>query len=358
MPVVQSSRQVIYIPTSEPSERVFLLKSKEELEELDEDDVDITVPTLLDHYIRRPIELEDCCLAKFAAWYEFSTNARKSSTTGKTTGNNDSQRYATTKAYTLLGNKGCVRERTKAKVIRCRGYKQHVEPEQFYREQLMLYKPWRNEGDIQKLALTRGYDTECSKPYFIANRQEFDMNFGSQAIEDIQAEADAEMFYEDMDSPDINLAELDEEYRNFFMDDTCLENAFVDETQERSSRCEIFKCPNLLDDNEYTKLVQSLNQKQLLFFQHVMRNIRCREHKLEFVSGPAGTGTVALFNMHALQIRKIYLNVLPLLGKSHLIKAIDQAVNRYYRSIPGKNLSLAPVIRCAPTGILRMISYL
>jgi hypothetical protein len=53
---------------------VYLLKSKKELKELDPDSKDVVHQGMVHHYENRPVNLEDCCLAEFAAFYTFSKN--------------------------------------------------------------------------------------------------------------------------------------------------------------------------------------------------------------------------------------------------------------------------------------------
>ena len=68
-PMRRSSRDVIFINTSPPEERVELLKSISDINELDDDSEDIYTGGLLKRYIKRPASLEDVSLADWAAWY-------------------------------------------------------------------------------------------------------------------------------------------------------------------------------------------------------------------------------------------------------------------------------------------------
>ena len=43
---------------------------------MEQDSVDILQSGLIEHYMQRPDELEETCLAKFAAWYEFQSSKR------------------------------------------------------------------------------------------------------------------------------------------------------------------------------------------------------------------------------------------------------------------------------------------
>ena len=47
---------------------------------MEQDSVDILLSGLIEHYMQRPEELEETCLAKFAAWNEFQSSKRMSKT--------------------------------------------------------------------------------------------------------------------------------------------------------------------------------------------------------------------------------------------------------------------------------------
>jgi hypothetical protein len=81
LPNTSCSRTDVFINTALPNERIKMLKSKEELEHLDEDSSDVVTKGVIDHYIQRPEELESICLAEFASMYEFrkGQSSKKSS---------------------------------------------------------------------------------------------------------------------------------------------------------------------------------------------------------------------------------------------------------------------------------------
>ena len=67
LPLKCSSRQVIFINTSVPSERVYLMKNN--ISELP-DDVEIAAGNLISRYSKRHKSLETLTLADYAAWYD------------------------------------------------------------------------------------------------------------------------------------------------------------------------------------------------------------------------------------------------------------------------------------------------
>jgi hypothetical protein len=69
LPMRKSSRQVVFINTSPPENRVQLLKSMQEISDM-EDDSDVYASGLVKRYTKRPAKLETLSLADWAAWYD------------------------------------------------------------------------------------------------------------------------------------------------------------------------------------------------------------------------------------------------------------------------------------------------
>lgn len=72
LPLRQSSRSCIFIPTSPPDERTFILKQEAELARADPDSRDFAAKSIVEHYASRPadIHMDRVCLAEFAAYFE------------------------------------------------------------------------------------------------------------------------------------------------------------------------------------------------------------------------------------------------------------------------------------------------
>ena len=66
----KSSRQVIFINTTPPNERVQLLKPINDIQEMEDDCEDVYTNGLLQRYAKRPLSLEHLTLADWAAWYD------------------------------------------------------------------------------------------------------------------------------------------------------------------------------------------------------------------------------------------------------------------------------------------------
>ena len=69
MPLKQVSRKVVFINTAAKEDRVSLLKPINQIQDMDDDSEDIYQTSLIDRYAARPVQLNNMCLAEFAANY-------------------------------------------------------------------------------------------------------------------------------------------------------------------------------------------------------------------------------------------------------------------------------------------------
>ncbi|KAK3933002.1 OVARIAN TUMOR DOMAIN-containing deubiquitinating enzyme 10 [Frankliniella fusca] len=126
IPLSKSSEECIFIPTFPLKDRVRMVKSQARLEQMDENSTEIFESGLLDHYVNRPVSMEEECLAEFAAYYRYSSKRGK-------------------KGIALNNDSGFIFKRTCARIIRYRNYHYEVDPDNYIRENLMLFLPWRDE---------------------------------------------------------------------------------------------------------------------------------------------------------------------------------------------------------------------
>ena len=70
LPLKRSSRQVFFLNTSPPKDRIFLLKPQHVIDSLQDEDPDIKVDSIVDKYEARPQNLENVSFAEFASNYE------------------------------------------------------------------------------------------------------------------------------------------------------------------------------------------------------------------------------------------------------------------------------------------------
>ena len=161
MPLRRSTTEFQFINTSNPDERTFLLKTLDKIKELPDNSTDIESDNIIKRYQRRPRKLEELCLANFVARFncvkdKHSDDSRTSYNTTETsddflldtdlTDNVDdvppveNNAIEDTTEYKLKGGMKLVK-RKRAKIIRSVRFNKEKEPENYYREQLMLYTP-------------------------------------------------------------------------------------------------------------------------------------------------------------------------------------------------------------------------
>ena len=140
LPMKQLSRSVVWVDTNPKNERIAVLKSTQELEQLDNDDVNVFQKSLIERYQHRPQSIQSMCLAEFAATYV--TNYKKEDDSDALP---PVESEATSSHITLTGGFGRMNKRKREAVIRFRRYNKDTEPSNWYRAKLMLYFPWFNE---------------------------------------------------------------------------------------------------------------------------------------------------------------------------------------------------------------------
>ena len=69
LPMKQLSRSVVFVDTNPKSEQIAVLKGKDMLSQLEDDDTDVFQKSLIDRYQHRPRDLNSMCLAEFATTF-------------------------------------------------------------------------------------------------------------------------------------------------------------------------------------------------------------------------------------------------------------------------------------------------
>ena len=151
LPMKQLSRAVVFVDTNTKSERIAVLKGKDMLSQLEDDDTDVFHKSLIDRYQHRPRELHDMCIAEFAA--TFVTNYRSDDSECDALPPAESEIMS--KTIKLTDGFGKMNRRKREAIIRFHKYNKDAEPSNWYRAKLMLYYPWYNE----QTDLLGGYQT-------------------------------------------------------------------------------------------------------------------------------------------------------------------------------------------------------
>ncbi|CAM4932400.1 unnamed protein product [Rotaria socialis] len=305
-----------------------MLKSDEILQKLEPDSKDVFVEGLIDTYTNRPDEMKNVCLANFASLYNVS---KKKTDNAQITENSDDEDVIDneidekTIALKMKNGKGWIKNRKKKKIIRYRNFKLHQDPENYYREQLMLFLPWINEEE-NLININHEETFELYKDLIQQKRSEYvhrEANEFEQAFED-HTERENE---NDIDDKNI---EYDEDKNEFLIYEIGNNEGdiFVQMgINTRTEKIEHFNVPKIIPDTKYQRMMRSLNYSQRKYTLNVMNLIKNGDKQFfHFINGGAGV------------------------GKSTLIKAVYQSILRFYNSLPGSNPETNRAALCAPTG--------
>ena len=74
MPLRKLSRKVVFVNTDSPDTRAAVVKTKDQLRDMDDGDDDVFQKSVSDRFASRPNELNDMCLADFASLYATNYN--------------------------------------------------------------------------------------------------------------------------------------------------------------------------------------------------------------------------------------------------------------------------------------------
>jgi len=327
LPLKRSSRQIVFVNTSPPDERVYLLKSN--IDQLD-DDAEVAESNVLTRYSNRKQSLETVCLADYVASYDHVSNVRSSS-------NSDDEYPADDSTFTRDVKQP--RRRKVPRVIRTFVINPQNDPEKAARQKLMLYLPWRNETtDLLGQYATFTEHLESVKHLLADKVAEFEpFEEEVTAAQDLLASADVEQQF-DLLVPGVQHCESsaatagtsESEHHTAIHPhahgqsrdyDLALDLGLSHVTADNNSLR--YNMP----DDEFYHLMKSLNFEQLQFVYDTVHHLKTSATVMyRFLSGGAGT------------------------GKSYVLRALREMAERFYRSRAGENYEQNLTMTLAPTG--------
>jgi len=354
LPITRSTRDVIFINTSPPEERTFLIKDKASLKEMPEDSTDIECSNIIDRYTKRPKQLQSWCLADYASKLNivypkknkdpFADNKDDDmdSASDENSMNSDSDEIEITneKINITLPSGIQIKERNKPRIIRYVKYSMKSDLENYCREKLLLFISWRNElKDL--LGKNESYIDNYMKFKDIIHKKMNEYEKNAEALDLAQQNVEQE---DSLDFAQVAPANVQREHDDescpvrlssefgFYDPDrpTAQRNLDIGMSIGLSSRTEDIQpdiLPGRIPDTEYLALVRSLNYKQRTVLKHILKHIKTSNDPLNlFITGGAGV------------------------GKSVLLTAIFQSLHRILCSVEGDDPELCKILICAPTG--------
>ncbi|XP_058986622.1 uncharacterized protein LOC131806501 [Musca domestica] len=333
MNLSQCSSAEVYINTFAPEKRVRMIKSKQELQNLERDSTNIFKTNILDHYIQRPDIFQNMCLAYFGAYYSYSRKLKKSRYQEEEDdffANDDTNLDQVGAPIRLKNNSGYVYKRKAPAIIRFPSFKVETNREDYFRSLVMLYFPWRNEVDD---LLQNDNENTCltHKSTIEENRSQFEL-YKEGELDEILLQVQDEDNAENNDIADNTLLSymLDDEFRALAIPeiDSNMNIFDVDHNNDPDTNDNIrfIKLTPLVSERDLLADIRSLNVKQRAYLHHVLHNLVEKKTFYEYIGGGAGV------------------------GKSRLIRAIFQSVTHRLNSIPGSNPEMPKVLLTAPTG--------
>ena len=355
------SRKCEFVPTAPHTERTFLLKSKRELEAMPKNSTDIEADNVIKRYARRPEALEDFCLADFIS---------KVVSVSKILPNNESQ--VTIETQTQCYSHGDIVEdendkernvhgdredilklrysvtvgnyrvilRTKPKILRYVNYNQKVDSENYYREQIMLFYPWRaEEEDLLKNYKTYQDHFKTIRDRIQLKKLEYDPN--SELLKEVELATETQTIdifddicpnIESIEAKDSEKEPLTSNKYEFYNPEN-RNHAFYDLGPDIGALSyegnDIEIVQTRLPENDYLNILSKLNRKQREIFTHIVHSIvnKPQDQLFVFITGGAGV------------------------GKSVLIRTLYQTLHRLCCSESGDNPEDTRILLCAFTGL-------
>ena len=230
------------------------------------------------------------------------------------------------------------KKRKVPRIIRYVKYNKKKDPENYFREQLMLFVPWQNEQND----LLGSFDTyeahyNSVQTSLISKRNEYEhhieeLELARQMMEDEQREYDQTAPNAEQENREAEEeGSKESEQFVYFNPSRVVEHRHYDSGIELQSTCSVPPVETtgiLLPDDEYLTLLRSLNLRQREFFNHIVHWIKCKDEPVyAFLTGGAGV------------------------GKSVVIRALYQTLYRILNLKDGENPDDKIILLCAYMGI-------
>ncbi|XP_060571280.1 uncharacterized protein LOC132729522 [Ruditapes philippinarum] len=352
MPLRRCTRDIVYVDSNKPDERTSLIKPLTELKELPLNSKSIEMDNMLKRYKRRPRILQQLCYADFASWYDLCSEKKGEQVPDE---NDETELPETVYQYESEDNildfneidRGnvitfaCgtkVRRRQKQKVIYSNVTSINQDKEEHFRQKIMLYTAWRDEekdlmGGFETFEQSyhaKGDEINVNKSVYEKNADVVENILENIASEVIDTSINPQAQHEDMLDSD----ECPSQSATFGCFDPGVASA-VDEGYDLGEdlgisrkRAYTTQCvTNEMDDAEYLQCVQKLNIEQKNIFYHILHKVKTQSLPFyTFLSGGAGC------------------------GKSVVVRALNQALLKYFNHLRHEDPNTQKLLLCAPTG--------
>ena len=286
LPMRKASRQVVFINTSPPVDRVELLKSMSDIKNMDDDCDEVYASGLLKRYSNRPAKLENVTLADWAAWYDscgkpyvkFSNEEDCDNFLVETNVDHNDDDVEINDC-SIKENSSKTKKRSKARIIRSCWFNKEAHPEKHFRELIMLFTAWRNE-ETDLIGISSSYQERYMLLAHVIKRQMEQYVMCNQDFDELQEQvnrSESDMYMYDNIAPctenveQKDRAEGDEDLHPDFNETYNLSDDLgIPSVDARTEPLLL----NELQNDEYRHMVQMLNKEQKEFFYHVLHLVK------------------------------------------------------------------------------------
>ncbi|XP_028132186.2 uncharacterized protein LOC114327696 [Diabrotica virgifera virgifera] len=314
LPLFETDRQTVIRWVDVSMNRARKVKTKQQLDNMHDDADNIFCPNWVDvYYPQRPEEIKNICLYDFVRWYDLINNKPKSETV----------------QYFIYGER-YLRLRQHPYLINHYKYNVKKEPESYYHSLLLLFKPWKNHGELMY-----GMDTYRDAFLSCADELEHMHKYHENLQQIVRAR-------EEVEKEVANLIENEENSININRNENENEHEIVGfEVQIGNELEEIDTRVQKLNDMPIEDQINQLNIDQKRIFDEVVRYVTryCTEWD---AAAKANASNLKDPRLIPNNVMRKFVSGVGGTGKSFLINILR-------RHIP--NLTKKKVVVAAPTGI-------
>ena len=300
IPLTKCTRAIVFINTSTPEERVFLLKPKSVLDELPAESTDIESSNVIQRYSKRPKQLQKFCLADNVSkvdviypkgdklpekFEEKNDDNNNESSSSDDNGNsledeNDADDSHTSDLLYKAKNGARCKKKKVPRMIRYVRYNKKNDPENYYIERLRLFIQWRNE----EKDLRSCFDT--FEAHYISLKTSIESKSNEYGHHTEELELASQMMEDEENAYDQIAPNTEQENREaeeegvkeaekfvYFNPNRVVEQRHYVIGIELQSTCSVPPVETtgiMLPDEEYLTLLRNLNSRQREFFNHVV----------------------------------------------------------------------------------------
>ena len=356
--------KTVFVSTALPENRLRIAKTRQQLDDLEDESTDIYKSNIIERYSIRPKSIKsvnEMCLAEFAAYYykDYKTDLCESKDAQPEVLSDDiiEQAHVGTtddasvlpKQIRLINTKEVMKCRKVRAVIRYHTPNKTKEPEQYFHHLLILYYPWRKETEL--LGNENTYMSKFNEPdvQLMVQRNknifEPDSEAVIEALESLRSLNDIRALHsydalndqenDDLQSQIENTTDEEESFNNQMSGDQ-----LAPSKQQSTCTSAISSYNQVLEisDDDLRNSVRSLNSQQRKAYNLALT--WCR-NKIKNTN-----------SLKPVQVPPVHLFITGGggAGKSHLIKAIYHTVTKSFR-YTSMNPELPTVLLMAPTGV-------